>query len=145
MASSLPSSPEGIVIHRHWRIGKKIGNGACGSVHELVHEKDRKETKTEKRNTDGVPLIHAIKLAQLPDPNSKTKSKESVRRKNHADILHYEALVYQNHLVDLRGTLIPELPLRPVTGDAEGTSVASNNNRVSSMAVTLTLTYNLSV
>jgi hypothetical protein len=126
MAPSLPSSPEGIIIHRHWRIGKKIGDGACGSVHELVNEKDKNEANKGKGKTGGGPLIiHAIKLAPLPDPNAKAKSKESVLRKTHADILHYEALVYQNHLVDLRGTLIPELPLRPVTGDVEGKFVAS--------------------
>ena len=143
MASTSPSSPEGIVIHRHWRIGKKLGDGACGSVHELVHVKDKGATEGKGKSfgvpvpvpvpvsvpvsvsvsvsvSERLPLIHAIKLAPLPDPNSKPKSKESLRRKTHADILHYEGLVYQNHLVDLRGTLIPELPLRPVTGDAEG-------------------------
>ncbi|KAI2508566.1 hypothetical protein MHU86_5858 [Fragilaria crotonensis] len=122
MASSLPSSPEGIVINRHWRIGKRIGDGACGSVHELVQEKNKglNEGKGPGKTFGVPPVIHAIKLAPLPDLNSKPKSKENVRRKTHADILHYEGLVYQNHLVDLRGTLIPELPLRPVTGDAEG-------------------------
>ena len=107
MASS--SSPEGLIIHRKWRIGKKLGDGVCGCVHELVSASASGE------------IVHAIKLAPLPDP-SVLKKKENLERKKHADILHYESLIYQNHLVELRGMLIPELPLRPVTGDVEGES-----------------------
>jgi hypothetical protein len=73
--------------------------------------------------------VHAIKLAPLPDYSTtgsttgpKVTKKENGERKTYADILHYESLVYQNQLVDLRGTLIPELPLRPATGDLEGMS-----------------------
>jgi hypothetical protein len=104
----MASSPEGLIVNRKWRIGSKLGDGACGSVHVLICENDH--TKDDL----------AIKLAPLPSTTTKTTKKQQALLKRHADILHYEGLVYQNHLVQLRGNLIPELPLRPATGDVEG-------------------------
>jgi hypothetical protein len=133
MSSSVsPSScpPEGIVVHRHWRIGKKLGAGVCGSVHELVRNHTNGSSSGTALPTSAQGVVHAIKLAPLPDYSTsgisttgpKVTKKENGERKTYADILHYESLVYQNQLVDLRGTLIPELPLRPATGDVEGMS-----------------------
>jgi hypothetical protein len=122
-SSLLPSCPpEGIIIHRHWRIGKQLGAGGCGSVHELI----RDDGSSRSSSSAGAPgpnaIVHAIKLTPLPDYTSSNKvtKKENAERKTFADILHYESLIYQNQLVDLRGTLIPELPLRPATGDVGG-------------------------
>jgi hypothetical protein len=102
------ASPEGIIVNRKWRIGHKLGDGACGSVHVLICENDK--TKDDL----------AIKLAPLPSDKIKTTKKQQALLKRHADILSYEGLLYQNHLVKLRGNLIPELPLRPPVGDVEG-------------------------
>jgi serine/threonine protein kinase len=80
-----------------WRIGKMIGEGACGAVHLLESLDGSNSTK------------YAIKVASIPDATTPAKQKKAM--KHNSDLLHYENLMYTSHLTNLRGTYIPELPL----------------------------------
>ena len=81
--------------------GKKLGSGACGSVHELHQE------GSTKYNNDW-----AIKLAPLP--KSKAKSGKGKRKKTaeerNADLIQHENLTLQNAGSDMRGRLVPDIP-----------------------------------
>jgi hypothetical protein len=90
-----------------WKIGKRLGIGACATVHSL-------ETDT------GAPTEFAIKLAPIP---TKTSKKQNSPAEINARRLHYEHVVYQNTFSDLQGTLIPKLPSYkgpPASGEANG-------------------------
>jgi len=82
-------------------IGKKLGSGACGSVHELHQEGNT------KYNNDW-----AIKLAPLPKSKAKSgkgKRKKTVEERN-ADLIQHENLTLQNAGSDMRGRLVPDIP-----------------------------------
>ena len=92
--------PEGIQIYKgqtaKWRVGKKLGSGACAAVHSL-EEIDGPSTATE----------WAIKLAPLP---TKTTKKGSSPAEVNARLIHHESVMYQNQFQDLRGIFLPRLP-----------------------------------
>ncbi len=97
-------SPEGILIgpsNRQWRVGKRLGSGACGYVHELV--------KAHGGST-GSDLDYVVKLAPLPPPSKSKKRKKSAIERN-ADLLFYEFTLYRNVFNDLRGNMVPDLPI----------------------------------
>ena len=92
-----------------WRIGKMIGEGACGAVHLLESLDGSNSTK------------YAIKVAAIPDATTPAKQRKAM--KHNSDLLHYENLMYTSHLTNLRGTYIPELPLAkgpPAAGEVGG-------------------------
>ena len=92
-----------------WRIGKMIGEGACGAVH-LLESIDGSSTTT-----------FAIKVAEIPAATVPAKMKKLL--KHNSDLLHYENLIYTSHLATLRGRYIPELPPAkgpPSTGEVGG-------------------------
>jgi len=101
------ASPKGQIVGRKWQIGEELGSGSCGIVHELL-------------SMDGTSE-YVIKLSPLPSPTmSKRKQKEL---KKHADLLHFEKMMYQNQLCALQGTMIPRVPLGrgpPTFGEIEG-------------------------
>lgn len=98
--------PTGITIGKKWKVGKKIGTGACAVVCDL-------------QTADGSATEFAIKLARLPErktKNGKSKGEQDV------SLLNYEQMVYQTQFQDLQGTVIPILPVGgpPVTGESDG-------------------------
>lgn len=91
-----------------WRVGRKLGSGACAAVHTL-------------EEADGTPTEFAIKLAPLP--KKITKKKNSVDEVN-ARTLYYEHVVYRNQFQDILGIYVPNLPsygkAPPSNGEAGG-------------------------
>jgi len=111
-----------------WKIGTKIGSGACGSVHHLV--------KCSSSSTSSSSSKWVVKLAIIPPapPASSSSSSSSgtapkrKKKKNlmelNADLLYHENTLYRNVLNDLRGTMVPDVPMGsgcPIGfGDIEG-------------------------
>jgi hypothetical protein len=87
-------SPIGIEIFKHYRVGPKIGNGACATVHELLDK-------------NGIPTEFAIKVAPLP--KKVTKKRNSPDEMN-ASLIYHEQNLYQNHFGKIRGIFIPMIP-----------------------------------
>mmetsp|Transcript_22375 Transcript_22375/g.27420 ORF Transcript_22375/g.27420 Transcript_22375/m.27420 type:complete len:716 (+) Transcript_22375:46-2193(+) len=97
--------PTGLYIDaptNKWLISKRVGNGACGYVHLL---------EKVKRDTSVVPTNFVIKLAPLPLASSSNKKKKKSDLEKNADLLYHENTLYRNVLNDLRGTMIPDLPI----------------------------------
>jgi hypothetical protein len=110
MAPSSPS-PVGLQLFKgskpEWKIGKRLGSGACATVHAL-------------ETLSGTETEYAIKLAPLP---VKTTKKQNSEAEINASRLHYENVVYQNQFPDIQGTMIPNLPPGkgpPSTGEVGG-------------------------
>lgn len=98
-----------------WRIGKLLGKGACGSVHELI-------PPPSKNNS----LQYVVKLATLPPilaSQKKGKSKKSAMERN-ADLLSWERTMYHGTFNRLRGVVIPDTcrgaKAPPVFGEIDG-------------------------
>lgn len=93
-------------ITQKWLISKKIGTGACGSVYNLI--RNRTSSKTSSSSSSATEF--AVKVAKLPPPSTNMKRKKTLLEKN-ADLLNHEHVLYRNILNNLRGTMVPELPL----------------------------------
>lgn len=112
--------PEGLTIgstSKPWTIGRILGSGACGSVHELLPSSNTKSSNQQR---------YAIKLATLPAAarSGNTKRKKTVQERN-ADLISHEYLTLQNLGPDVRGTYVPDIPYMgspPAYGDLDGTS-----------------------
>ncbi len=97
------ASPEGQIIGRGWTIGKKLGSGACGSVHELVAPPDRAKSSSSSSSSSW-----AIKVAPLPQSMATGKKrKKSPEERNAALILH-EYTTLRNAGNKMRGR-VPEI------------------------------------
>lgn len=111
------ASPEGLQIGKAtkpYTIGKKLGSGACGSVHELIPPPGSKHSTT-----------WAIKLAILPAPKAKPKGagkRKKTAQERNADLISHEFTILQNAGNDVRGRLVPEIPYKgpPAYGQTEG-------------------------
>jgi hypothetical protein len=90
-AGSLP-----LDLKAHWRVGRKLGEGAQASVHALLY-------KTGKESDDFV-----VKVAMLPDELAPPKRKKTPLELN-ADLLFSEFVCYV-HLRASQGTYVPRLP-----------------------------------
>ncbi|KAL7504372.1 hypothetical protein ACHAXN_004097 [Cyclotella atomus] len=106
--------PTGLTIGsttKPYTIGRILGSGACGSVHELIAPAGSKHTD------------YAIKLAPLPKskPANGKKRKKTEEEKN-ADLISYEHLTLRNLGVEVRGRLVPDIPFvgPPAYGEIEG-------------------------
>lgn len=55
-------------------------------------------------------MQYVVKLAKLPPPSNNMKRKKTLAEKN-ADLLNHEHVLYRNVLNDLRGIMVPEVPL----------------------------------
>jgi hypothetical protein len=121
-------SPVGIEIAKHYRVGRKIGSGACANVYELL---DRY----------GKPTEFAIKMAPLP--KKVTKKRNSPDEMN-ASLIYHEQNLYQNHFGQIRGKYIPNIPseVQLVYGDTNGKST-SRTTRIDKVLSFLTLFNNL--
>ena len=93
-----PSSAAGVVILKgnkpKWRVGKKLGSGACATVYSL-------------EGTDRTSTEWAIKLSPLPTKITKKKNSEI---EVNATKLYYEHVVYRNQFQDILGEYVPKLP-----------------------------------
>lgn len=95
-----------------FRVGTKIGTGACASIYEL---KDR----------EGNPTEFAIKIA--PISKKSTKSKKETPEQANARLLYSENNAYRSWLCGIQGKYIPRVPLDtetepPAYGDENGES-----------------------
>ena len=101
-SSKKKKSPEGLIIaggndtnrKAQWKIGKRVGEGACASVHLLD-------------NMDGSSSGFVVKI--VPVPTKTTKQGKSPEETN-ARLLNHEALMYQNQLPEYQGYIIPKMP-----------------------------------
>ena len=125
--------PTGICIDppsNKWKIGPQLGSGACGSVHILQY-KSSSSTGTGKRTY--INSNYAIKVAPLPPPNTKkSKKKKKNDVEKNADLLYFENTLYRNVLNELRGTMIPDIPLAGYS-DGNGTGAGATCNAVPPM------------
>lgn len=110
------ASPQGILIGKAtkpWTIGKKLGCGACGAVHEL----------TAPPGKSSYPP-YAIKIAHLPKskPSNGKKRKKTAEERN-ADLILHEYTTLQN-AGDMRGRLVPDIPFMgpPAYGETSDAS-----------------------
>ncbi len=105
------SSPQGQTIgkaSKPWTIGRLLGSGACGSVHELL---DPPNSKTGS-------MQYAIKCVNLPPSSGKAstnKKRKKTAVERNADLLLHEYTILQNSGVN-RGTKFPEIPLMGIGG-----------------------------
>jgi pSer/pThr/pTyr-binding forkhead associated (FHA) protein len=95
---AMASSALGIEIRKgsnpKWRVGKKVGSGACATVHAL-------------EEIDGTATEFAIKLAPIPVKTTKKKNSEA---EINATRIYYEHVVYRNQFQDILGEYLPNLP-----------------------------------
>ena len=124
--SNSGGGPTGILIGppaKAWRVGRELGRGACGSVHEISRDTGTSTASSSKSD-------FVVKIATLP-PASATAAKSKKRKKTpqerNADLLYQENVYYRNVLNDLRGTVVPEVPHPgeggpPGYGDIDGKS-----------------------
>ena len=87
-------SPSDIVLPYGWKLGRHLGEGAQGSVYEVVDA-----------NQNDTPW--AVKVTLKP---AQPKSKTSVEARVNASSLNNEGLLYKAHLKPLRGTIVPNTP-----------------------------------
>ena len=122
--TSMPkvSAPEGELIgssSKPWRIGKMIGEGACGSVHHISRASDSTNNTSD----------FVIKVAPYVKPaltKGKKRKKKTPMERN-ADLLLHENTLYKNVFNKLRGRIIPDVPIHgspsvipPGFGEIEG-------------------------
>ena len=107
------SSPEGLLIGKSskpWKIGRLLGSGACGSVHELLAPAGSSSTTTSSKKKS--PIAYAIKIARLPPskPMSKAgKKRKKTAEERNADLITHEHITLQK-LSEMRGTMVPDIP-----------------------------------
>jgi hypothetical protein len=92
--------PEGLIVggggssrKPQWKVGKRIGEGACASVHALL-DSDNKDTS------------YVVKIVPLP---TKTTRKRDTLPERNARLLHFEELVYTAQFSNYQGWIIPKL------------------------------------
>lgn len=113
--------PTGLFIDasQKYRISTCLGKGACGSVHALVKIKHSNNntsisSSSKKSKVVETELPYAIKLAPLCSSISSAaaakKRKKTLAEKN-ADLLNHENLLYRNVLNNLRGDMVPDIPV----------------------------------
>ena len=111
------SSPVGTTIGKPtkpWTIGRLLGSGACGSVHEL--------TPPPQNSSSPSGMEYAIKLVHLPPTTSKSTNKKRKKTavERNADLLLHEYTILQNVGSNNRGKIFPDIPLMGVTGGPPG-------------------------
>jgi len=121
-----PPSPEGLLIgpeSRPWRVGRRLGSGACGSVH-LIERADGggQGGRSGRANGSGTGTRAAacgngyvVKVAPVAPVLAGGRRKGGGKRKKtalerNADTLYHENTLYRNHLNEMRGVAVPEVP-----------------------------------
>lgn len=133
MSTSISAdNPEGQLIglsSKPWRIGKIIGQGACGTVHEIA----KISTSSSKQTKTSVPEF-VVKVAPLPQiTKTKGKKRKKTPAERNADLLNYENTLYKNVFNNLRGRLIPDVPVHgssvpPAFGEIDGKNIIFSHN-----------------
>jgi len=102
------TTAEGQLVGQGWKIGKQLGSGACGSVHELV------STSSTSNKSSSTTMAWAIKIAPLQPPSKSSTTSKSKRKKTaserNADLILHEYTTLQNAGSAMRGVLVPEIP-----------------------------------
>lgn len=97
-------SPEGTLIgkpSKPWRIGRLLGRGACGSVHELTPPPGSKSPSPG----------YVIKIVPLPKSKATAgKKRKKTAEERNADLILHEYTTLQNAGSDMRGKMVPEIP-----------------------------------
>lgn len=104
--------PRGLFIDtsQKYQISTVLGHGACGSVHALVKRK-------KDASTISVPYV--VKVAPMPKTSNSNKKRKKTLVEKNADLLNHENVLYRNVLNELRGTMVPDVP---VAGSRKGES-----------------------
>ncbi len=92
-------------------IGKKLGSGACGTVHELVAPPDRAKSSPSSSSSSSA---WAIKVAPLPKSNATGKKRKKTPEERNSDLILHEYTTLQNAGSQMRGRMVPEISF---TGD----------------------------
>ncbi|KAE9016959.1 hypothetical protein PR003_g12441 [Phytophthora rubi] len=86
-----------------WRLGKKLGSGACSDVYAV-------ESVSSLGSDAGREFVMKLSpLPQLPAAKLKNKKRKKTPAERNADALYAEHLLYKNHLRDQPG--IPYVPM----------------------------------
>jgi hypothetical protein len=96
-----------------WKIGRLLGSGACGSVHELHPPSNSKSTSANH---------YAVKIAHLPVKKATNgKKRKKTAEERNADLILHEYQTLQN-LGEMRGRFVPDIPYEgpPAFGDEDG-------------------------
>jgi len=99
-SSPLPAGLEIGNIKYPWKVGKVIGSGACGAVHELQLV-NAKPSSTRS---------YVIKVAPMPPPPTSGKKRKKSAMERNADLIYHETVLLTNGLISLQGTYIPYTP-----------------------------------
>ncbi|OWZ24142.1 Casein kinase I [Phytophthora megakarya] len=93
---------EGTML-KTWRLGKKLGSGACSDVYAV-------ESVNPLGSDEGRQFVLKLSpLPQLPAAKLKNKKRKKTPAERNADALYAEHLLYKNHLRDQPG--IPYVPM----------------------------------
>ncbi|POM60872.1 CK1/CK1 protein Kinase, partial [Phytophthora palmivora] len=85
-----------------WRLGKKLGSGACSDVYAV-------ESVSSLGTDAGREFVMKLSpLPQLPAAKLKNKKRKKTPAERNVDALYAEHLLYKNHLRDQPG--IPYVP-----------------------------------
>lgn len=88
---------------KSWRLGKKLGSGACSDVYAV-------EPMSPLSRDAGREFVMKLSpLPQLPAAKLKNKKRKKTPAERNADALYAEHLLYKNHLRDQPG--IPYVPM----------------------------------
>jgi hypothetical protein len=117
--STKSAGPTGILLgppSKPWTVGRELGRGACGSVHDIGIGSSPSSTFVVK--------IATLPAAAAASATAKKRRKKTPEERN-ADLLYQENVYYRNVLNDLRGTVVPEVPHAgeggpPGYGDLDG-------------------------
>ena len=116
-------NPQGQLIGKatkRWQVGRLLGSGACGSVHELIPPTGSSSSKNSYPD-------YAIKIAPLPKSlaNKSGKKRKKTDAERNADLILYECQTLRNVGPDMRGRLVPEIPFMgnpPACGETDDKS-----------------------
>ncbi|KAG6961238.1 hypothetical protein JG688_00009210 [Phytophthora aleatoria] len=86
-----------------WRLGKKLGSGACSDVYAVESESPLGSDARREF------VMKLSPLPQLPASKLKNKKRKKTPAERNADALYAEHLLYKNHLRDQPG--IPYVPM----------------------------------
>jgi len=113
-ASSSSSAPAttaanpNMVLRGKWKLGRRLGEGACAQVYEAV------DVTGAQSDTQWVIKVAALGSGKVV---SKGKRKVDPQKKN-ADTLYWEHMIYKTYLQGMPG--IPLLPDQVAFGDDQG-------------------------
>ena len=94
-APSMPVLSRNAVLKGEFRVGARLGEGACAEVYCCERVQGAKLSRAQKLQQSDADLV--VKAAPIP-PQSKKKAKDYMDKKRAADTLFAEHLLYANVL-----------------------------------------------